>query len=449
MGQSGATPATLPVSGPCLHSDTRCTTRLCGSRSRGGLGQSPPASPALGAAWRAREISLRSVSNLKSTRVLQQLLTQLVSGYYALRPVATVHRNDFSTILGLPQHSEMPRTYRCKKCQRVHPPPTGKHCQHVEIESEDGGDDTLGQILHAITNLGAQMMDMNTQRQNVAAPSEREDSDEEDNEIEQEQGETLPAPTASPDREIATPDSLRQNIQLMAQAAGRIAQLRDDEDDEEDSHILPGARARGKKSGALLVAADTIKRTIDWPHFHVQRVTNGTRKNLTYSELKVEEFVFGFLTMLASPRCKMDKDIMIELLRKIMQDTMDYSWSNAMGFYKIIGQEVELGTLKWDDSDAIREYRMQYSRALFPEKKQESKDNSKPTPRQAPQGMKCCAAYQKHTCEQQRDHQPYTHACAYCFRSCSALCRHPENDCYRKLSDEAKNGQKREAQPSL
>ena len=97
LGQSGATPATLPVSGPCLHSDTRCTTRLCGSRSRGGLGQSPPASPALGAAWRAREISLRSVSNLKSTRVLQQLLTQLVSGYYALRPVATVHRNDFPT----------------------------------------------------------------------------------------------------------------------------------------------------------------------------------------------------------------------------------------------------------------------------------------------------------------------------------------------------------------
>ena len=97
LGQSGATPATLPVSGPCLLSDTRCTTIPCSSRSRGGLGQSHPASPALGAAWRAREISLRSVSNLKSTRVLQHLLTQLVSGYYALRPVATVHRNDFPT----------------------------------------------------------------------------------------------------------------------------------------------------------------------------------------------------------------------------------------------------------------------------------------------------------------------------------------------------------------
>ena len=97
LGQLGATPATLPVPGPCLLSDTRCTTILCSSRSRGGLGQLHPASSELGAAWRAWEISLQSVFNLKSTRVLQQLLTQLVSGYYALRPVTTVHRNDFPT----------------------------------------------------------------------------------------------------------------------------------------------------------------------------------------------------------------------------------------------------------------------------------------------------------------------------------------------------------------
>ena len=343
----------------------------------------------------------------------------------------------------------MPRTYRCRKCGKVHPPPTGKQCQHVDADNGNDDTGTLAQILDAITNLGTQMRDINRPNQITAGPSEHEVSDEEIEEEDIEQGATASPSHSVAGREMATPDSLRRNIQLMAQAAGRIAQLRDDDDEEEDSHALPGARARGKKSGAVMVTSDTVKRTIDWPHFHVKRVINGKRRNLQYSELSVEEFVYGFLTMLASPRCKMNKDIMVELLRNIMQDAMDYSWSNAQGFYETLGQEVEYGSLRWEDRDTINIYRMQYSRALFPEKKPEVKDTNRPALRQAPQGMKCCAAFQKHTCEQTRDHQPYTHACAYCFKTCSALCRHPENDCYRKMSDETKNGKKREAQPSL
>ena len=47
-------------------------------------------------------------------------------------------------------------------------------------------------------------------------------------------------------------------------------------------------------------------------------------------------------------------------------------------------------------------------------------------------------------CENNRDHQPYTHACAYFNKSKSLMCRHPEEYCYRKSNDAAKNVKPRE-----
>ena len=63
----------------------------------------------------------------------------------------------------------------------------------------------------------------------------------------------------------------------------------------------------------------------------------------------------------------------------IMQDTMDYSWKNASNFYETLGKEVEKGTMTWHDADTIRDYRMTYSRALFPEKK-EAIQGARPPP---------------------------------------------------------------------
>ena len=154
---------------------------------------------------------------------------------------------------------------------------------------------------------------------------------------------------------------------------------------------------------------------------HVRRVVNGKRQNLTYSELRMEEFVFGFIAMLKSPRNKKDKNTMIDLLQILMQDAMDYSWGNALGFYESIGLEVEHGMLKWNNNARITDLPMTYSRAVFPENKEaketkEVKEGARPTPKQAPPGMRCCAAFQKRSCEQPRDHQPFTHACSYCLQ---------------------------------
>ena len=229
----------------------------------------------------------------------------------------------------------------------------------------------------------------------------------------------------------------------MAQAAGRIARIGTAQEEEDDGQLVTH-KAKGKKSGALLMASDTVEQQIDWPQMHVKRVVGGKRENVAYTDLSVEEFVYGYIAMILTPRNNLDMLTMVKLLSILMQDAMDYSWNNARGFYDSIGWAVENGEMKWTDTDAIRDMQMMYSRTVFPDKKEQKPEGKTPL-RQAPVGMKCCLAFQKRTCENTKDHPPFTHACTNCFKVCNALCRRAEDECMRKASDESKNGKKRES----
>ena len=147
--------------------------------------------------------------------------------------------------------------------------------------------------------------------------------------------------------------------------------------------------------------------------------------------------------MIESPHSKFDYRKMTTLFRHVMQDTVDFSWANARNFYERVGLDVEKGVLQWSDEEAIRELRFTYARTVFPAKK-ENKEGPRPAPPAAPAGMKCCAPYQRKECENVRDHTPYTHACAYCHKTKTLMCRHPEDDCFRKANDTTKNVKARE-----
>ena len=246
----------------------------------------------------------------------------------------------------------MPRTYKCKTCHQVHPPPTGKQCRQLEETGLEPSDEKQDRILAALEQVTSRMDRMEQQwrpQDNVRVVELNEEDNSETVELQPvRQADSVPAS----DDDFATPDSLRRNIQLMAQAATRIAQMRSDEQDDV-LDTIQGIRARGKKSGSLLTAPDIVEKTIDWPHMHVRRVVNGKRKNLTYNDLSVEEFVYGYISMLKTSRNKMDRDTMIDLLQILMQDAMDFSWGNACGFYEAIGLEVEHGSLRWNNNARI------------------------------------------------------------------------------------------------
>ena len=191
---------------------------------------------------------------------------------------------------------------------------------------------------------------------------EREESVEDSDDSEAEKG-----ADKAPD---VSPNSIRKDLRLMAQATERLAKLQAEDAELEGEVAGATGRGRGRKSGSKMVASDTIKQRIDWPHFYVQRVVAGSRQCVEYADLTVEEFVFGFLRMLAAPECMMDKDTMLNVLEMLMQDAMDYSWKNARGFYEMLGWDVEKRVMVWSDTNRIMQQRMTFSRAVYPKEKE-------------------------------------------------------------------------------
>ena len=337
----------------------------------------------------------------------------------------------------------MPRNYKCRACGVVHEPPTGKHCQHrddIPAQQQTEHADTLLPLLRDISDRMETMEQRFETMQGASAV---------------EPGTPQRAQSSTPNQAVlgiqdddihhepASPETVRMDSRLMQDAARRLRRLELAQQGEDDLRALGNTRAAGKRSGSVMTATDKVVKSVDWPHMHVRRMVAGRLKGIHFNELKVEEFVFGFLNMIEMPGNDMDFRGMLRILRNLMQDAMEFSWPNARRFYETVGLQVEWGTLKWSDQERINHLRMTYARTNFPARKDEI-EAPKPSLLPAPPGTKCCLPYQRHACEQDKDHPPYVHACAYCLKTKTAICRHPENDCYRKTNDAAKNGKARE-----
>ena len=90
----------------------------------------------------------------------------------------------------------------------------------------------------------------------------------------------------------------------------------------------------------MLVAREVLVDRIDWPHKYVTRLLGAKRKRVQYSNLYIEEFVFGFISMIISPFCKCDYHTMDRILRMLIRETIDFSWGNALALYELIGLDV-------------------------------------------------------------------------------------------------------------
>ena len=334
----------------------------------------------------------------------------------------------------------MPRIYKCKNCGLHHAAPTGKQCKNGPDKGESNVMNELLPVLMDIKNQLANMKDHRSRVERTEETDATQESelveDSENSETEQEETQAAGADDDSP----ITPQELRKDIRAMRKAAKRIARLQSDDSDEEEPGEVRKSRRDGKKSGSMLTANEVVKERIDWPHMYIKRVVGGKKIGVDYKDLSMAEFVYGFLSMLESPKCKMDKDVMLGILRMMMLDSIDFPWENARSFYQLVGIDVETGDREWTDTEEIRDLRMMHSRVAAKEKTDKTPSGG----RQKSSTVRCCALYQKKNCEHNRDHMPFTHVCAYCYRVTGMSCRHPEDECFRKVAEEAKNGQKRE-----
>ena len=195
----------------------------------------------------------------------------------------------------------MPRDYKCRKCGIVHAPPTGKHCRNLAVEEATTNDEGTGQILAALGALKTQMDDYGEQMLDVGqrlrtiediANNVSESASQNTETNDSTQGAEAATPQEqSPTEEQITPSLLRENSRIMTQAANRLASLKLDDFDDDELQGIAQARNKGRKSGSLMLASDTVERRIDWPHLYVRRMVDGRRRSVPYTDLRVEEFV--------------------------------------------------------------------------------------------------------------------------------------------------------------
>ena len=238
----------------------------------------------------------------------------------------------------------------------------------------------------------------------------------------------------------ATPATLRNDSDLMSRVARRLFELGEDQGDDSDQDRtgLSLLGRRGKKSGQARTVEDVVITEIDWPHLNVYR--GPERRPVRFNELTVSEFIYGFLQMISIPRNHFNQDIMLNILKLMMEDTLNYPWESVRNFYRVLASSVEMNRIQWDDQVGIANLRYQFSHRLPSANRAMPNTSVRNTPRVAPPNTKTCHAYQRGECREAADHAGLAHACGYCFRTKGFLCAHPEKDCRRKMAD-SKNGQ--------
>ena len=421
----------------------------------------------------------------------------------------------------------MPQLYHCTACSIRHTRPVGRRCQRDNLyqqatrrarnppaqgDGQPGQVDPPPEMMQVMRDIRGAMQDLSARmdrvelaqlpppliENNMAAPIVAQQNNQND------RGQDLPQPEIVPPIQRQLPQVPLQQPPVLPpqQQQGAGAQLVNPQNIRDDDDLVARAHAalnaivnvaegrttsitsqanRGKKSGSTRTSDDVTKHDIPWPHFAIRRAAD--KKAATYESLDIDDFVYGFLSMLEKPDSGLDPAIMLPILRNLMQDSRDFSWKKARDFYRDLAAEVEKGNLKWSDTEAIHLMRMTACRTLKPadlvslpvalphasNRQSAGADGSahtasvsgpannvlappparvsaaaKQTSRPAPPGTQCCVPFQSRACEHSADHGDLMHACAYCTRTKQLLCRHPEVACIRKFSDSTKNGQQRE-----
>ena len=329
------------------------------------------------------------------------------------------------------------RVYKCSTCGRTHEKPTGKHCQWVEAaqrEAQDEPETQESDLAGAIRHLTAQVALMGGQlgdvQRKVASVQQKvdgiaepaPDSDDEGSEDNAE-AEIAPA-TDNPD--VPSLCELRRNYEVGREVNRRLAEM--DLEDDIDGEHRQGTRRRGKKSGAARTVQDTVLRDIDWPHFHIYKPPGA--EPMTFSSLSVQEFVYGFQHMVDQPDARLDRSVMWDVLKGMMEDAMEYPWQNVRDFYWVVGSHIENNRLEWTDTDKVQKLRVKHAQKHeIPTKKQAAQ----PAPAAK---IRYCGPFQNGTCQERGDHAGQRHICAHCYRTKKLQFTHPETECRRKVTEQ-------------
>jgi hypothetical protein len=194
------------------------------------------------------------------------------------------------------------------------------------------------------------------------------------------------------------------------------------------------SKSKPKKSGRVRTTEEVIMHDVEWPHFHVYR--GAALDPAVYDDMRVDEFVYGYLQDALELPNGSKKRHMLQHLADLMGDSLEYGWESARNSHGIVLQKMEVGKLSWKSPDAVARTRCKYSRlrpaAVTPRTAKGGKQD-------AIKGPLFCVPFQNGQCDHTGDHSSsrgyVKHICAFCCQQGFAY-RHEESRCRKKAGEQ-------------
>ena len=164
------------------------------------------------------------------------------------------------------------------------------------------------------------------------------------------------------------------------------------------------------------------KQKVKWPQDYV--FVGPERKKPSYEALDECQWVLGFLRDRQAQKDQNCRENMIEYLKKIMQDAIDFGWIAAKGAHFVLMNRLTDGSETWRDVDSIHKLRQRYIQTAV----------RKPN---VSQGKKLrdaiCFRYNRGVCPRVREHEYQNmnlkHACSWCHKKYGTFENHVRKEC--------------------
>ena len=285
----------------------------------------------------------------------------------------------------------------------------------------------------AMQKITKQMTAMGNRFDDMEKRLDRRTTEEDDSEhYDSDDDRPLKQPTANGASAVPSTSQLRRDYEVGRELNRRLAEL-EAEDDFAGAARPATARTRGKRSGAARTVQDTVKRDIDWPHFHIYTAPGA--EPMTFERLSVQEFVFGYMHMVDQQDSKLDRSIMWNILKGMMEDATEYPWLNVKNYYWVLASHVKNERMEWSNGSEVQSLRAKHAQ------KHDAPPKKQPVQASTNDKLRYCGLYQKGNCQEKGDHAGQKHMCAFCYRAKGTAYPHPEIECRRKAAEETpKNG---------
>ena len=181
-------------------------------------------------------------------------------------------------------------------------------------------------------------------------------------------------------------------------------------------------KLKSKRGGNVDVV---VSHKVAWPHEHI--LGGASKQRLTYDQLNLTQFIQGFAKNILEEKDQNCHELMLQYMADLMEDTNDFTWSNAKAAHAVLLCEMERGVLTWHDTNKIDRIRRAHAQKHTIAHKQNWGRNSdfhkKPW---------FCKAFQPNSCTFYRDHEVngklHRHICAHCL-SVGKIMNHSQKEC--------------------